>query len=821
MMEEAPSGLEAALRALEFGRVLERIASEATSGPGRERVLAMRPLPDREAAESALRDAGEMIALLEETDWTPAPLPDGRAALARLEPEGAVLEPAELLALAGLLVAARRTREELGGAPAERPRLAARVAHLLNEPALEARLERAIDPAGKLKDGASPDLRRTRSALRRARGALVDRLEEFARALAPRHRVEDGSVTLRGGRYCVPVRREGLSAVGGIVHGESGTRQTVFVEPPCAVEAMNEIVSLEAEEERAVGRILRDLSDALRPLRPRLLESRAILAELDACRAIARVAIRHGGERPRFTGPAANGSRIRLRRAFHPLLLAGPGEAVPFDLELGAGETVLLVSGPNAGGKTVLLKAIGLLSALARSGIVPPLGPGSEMPFFRSMFAVIGDEQSLDASLSTFGARIRSLRRILEEADDGSLVLLDELGASTDPAEGAALAGAVIETLAGRTGLTVATTHLGALKALAAKDGRVVNASLEFDRSELRPTYRFRRDRPGRSYALEIARRMGLPEEILTAAAGRLTRADRELERLLGELEDRQAELESLLTRARAREAAVAARERDLEGRSREVSDRERALDREASRRVEQRLRVARREVEDVIAELRARAAVDPEAAAGEGGEARPDAPRRARAAIEGMIRRERQRAAAALSRDVDAAAFPAGGPRVGDRVRSRRLGVRGRVVEVRDREVRLEAAGLRLSVDAGDLEPCHPSEAEGPEGRPAPAAEGSGRPELVARPEVDLRGLRVDEVRGPLLASLDAAIAADLPRLRIIHGKGTGAVRSRVREILSRDARVDGFRSGAFDEGGSGVTVVEFRDAFEERGPS
>ncbi|MBK5189678.1 MAG: endonuclease MutS2, partial [Gemmatimonadaceae bacterium] len=405
---------------------------------------------------------------------------------------------------------------------------------------MEEDIERAIDPDGSVRDEASGALRRLRRELRGAQGELVQLLERAMAKLEPHQRVPDMSVTMRNGRYVIPVRREGRAAIGGIVHDESATRGTVFVEPPAAIEFGNRIRALEAEEREEVERILAELTESIRPLREEMVASLEALVALDVLYARARFAEEIGCA-PADFAPAHEG--FVLRDARHPLLLARGGAVVPFDLEMSATERTLLLSGPNTGGKTVLLKAVGLISALAQSGIPAPVGAESRIPVFDDCFADIGDEQSIQASLSTFSAHLRNLGEILAGATAESLVLIDELGSGTDPAEGAALGGAILDALTARGVFTIATTHLGGLKLLATENAGVVNGSLQFDSVALAPTYRLIKGIPGRSYGLSIARRLHLPEDVLQRAESRLSTGERDVAALLGDLQEREAKL--------------------------------------------------------------------------------------------------------------------------------------------------------------------------------------------------------------------------------------------------------------------------------------
>lgn len=803
---EGFGGVEHALDALQFDRALDLVAGKATSELGARRVRELRPFTRADAARRALDTADEMAGfLMAEESWSPPAVPDAAGAIRRLGTEGSVLEAEEMRSLGVLMASSRAARKAILRWSSEHRRLAEVAGRLTKHPDLEGRVEKTFDDRGNVADGASKRLKEVRRELRTARNDLVTRLEEFSRGLPDRYRVPDGSVTLRAGRYCVPVRREGRSKVGGLVHDESASGQTLFVEPPLAIEPMNRIRELELEEEREVRRILEELTRAVRPHADELRVNLETLGELDSLFARAKYALEHGGSPPELVTGDGRGP-YRVERGLHPLLEASSDRAVPFDLELSPSEKVLLVSGPNAGGKTVLLKSVGLLSALAQSGIVPPAGPDTRLPLFRRFFAVIGDEQSIEASLSTFSAQVRNLREIAEEADGASLVLVDEIGGNTDPAEGAALAAAFLLRMADQAGLTVATSHLGELKGLAGEDERLVNASLQFDAERLRPTYRLVRDRPGRSYALEIAERMGLPAELIARARSRLDREEREMEGVLAELQEREEELGRHAAEARRERERLEERARELEERTREVERREAEVEREAQDRTERYLLEAREEVEEAIRRLEDRYGDSAEETREEA--EREEAASEARARVEEAIReRRRQKPEEAPRRRRG----PPPDLEEGDPVTVRSLGREGRLEELRGEQAVVRAGGFKITVPVEELEAAADGDS-GAAGEREVRSGGGRRPDLEAKSEVDLRGLRTDEVESSLTAALDAAIVADLERLRVIHGKGTGALRQRVREILDGEERIYGFRGGGPGEGGSGVTVVSLR---------
>ncbi|MFW6079592.1 MAG: endonuclease MutS2, partial [Gemmatimonadota bacterium] len=626
-----------ALTVLEFSEALDGVAGYAANPVGAEAVRALEPISARDRIETELRRVDEMMTfVLRSEEWTVPTIPDLREALARLGVEASVWEGLELRDAARLLEGARSTRRSILRFAEGYPRLA-RVARRLAKLEAEAtRIRRAIDEHGEVRDDASKELARLRREIRAARGGIVERLERFIAGLSDRIRVPDASVTIREGRYVVPIRREGRSRVGGIVHDESATGGTLFVEPPVAIEWMNRLRDLELREAREVRRILGELTDTLRPHRDSLADTLDALATIDALSARARYALRADGHRPALADAGAPAWHIVRGR--HPLLLAvDPESVVPFELRMEPGERTLLVSGPNTGGKTVLLKAIGLIAAMTQAGIIPPVGPGTTLPVFREIFADIGDEQSIEASLSTFSAHLKNLREIIERADGHALVLIDEIGSGTDPAEGGALARAILVELTRRGTLTVATSHLGQLKLLAGEEEGVVNASLQFDAEELRPTYRLVKGVPGRSYGLAIARRLGFPEAVVERAESYQPSDQREVGELLREMEAKERRLAERLEEAAAAAARAEARERELEEREAELRRQEADAERRSRQQARDLLMHAREQVEAAIGELR-------EAVGREGAEALEAQARRARRRVEEAAGRQAER---------------------------------------------------------------------------------------------------------------------------------------------------------------------------------
>jgi DNA mismatch repair protein MutS2 len=780
-----------ALDTIEFAPVVELVAGYAVGPLGRARLLARRPTTDPGWIAVELARAGEVAGIFRRGDSLLAePIPDVTRTLGRLRIEGSVLEGHELAAIHRVLVGSRQVHADLRRVSEDAPLTAA-----LDRPVLEARIERrleqSVDAEGVVLDTASPRLAAARREVHAARQRLLRRLESLLRGLDPGAASADAGVTVRGGRYVIPVRRDSRGRPPGIIHDESGSAGTLFIEPSEAIELGNALREAEVEEERETLRVLRELTNLLRPELAPLRDVVEMCVAVDDLVARARYAVSVDGEVPEMLPAPAP---FTIANGRHPLLLAGSDPVIPFDLELGPAERTLLISGPNTGGKTVLLKAVGLAAALAQSGIIPPAGKGTTLPIFRRLYADIGDRQSIAASLSTFSAHVGMLRRVLDHADDGTLVLLDEVGSGTDPAEGAALAAAALVSLTERASVTLATTHLGTLKNLASQTPGVVNASLQFDAATLTPTYRFLKGVPGRSYGLAIARRLGVATDILADAESRVPDAERSLDVLLASVEERQRELRAAQDAAEARAieldalgARLATQSESQAAREAELKRREKESERAGRQLAKSHLMEARRLVEEALGV--ARAAADDAAA------------REARRMVEEGIREKTEKTEKTerteRTEEIN----------VGNRVRLAGGGS-GEVLEVRpDGRLVVAMGAMKVVVDAADATrtAASPPRAVPP---PASSAPSASSPSSL---EIDLRGMTGDEAEMATVAAVDAAVLAEQPFLRIIHGMGTGVVRERVRRVVSKDGRIARYGFAPRNQGGSGVTIVEF----------
>jgi DNA mismatch repair protein MutS2 len=790
----ADPGTADALETIELDAVLDRVAEHAAGPLGAAAVRARRPTQDLAWIRTELARVGEVAAVFRRRDQLLAePIPDVAGALARLRIEGSVLEGVELARLHRALVATRAVHADLTRVAPEAPR-AAELLRALPDRSHERRLELSVDPEGNLLDTASPRLAAARREVQAARQRLLRKLEGLLRGMDPAAAPAGATVTVREGRYVIPVRRDSRARPPGIVHGESGSAGTLFVEPAEAIDLGNALREARADEERETLRVLRELTALLRPALPVIRDAIDMAIAVDDLVARARYAVATGAEVP-AVAPAP--APLSIRNGRHPLLLSGAGPVVPFDLDLDSAERTLLVSGPNTGGKTVLLKAVALLAAMAQSGILPPVGPESSLPAFARFFADIGDRQSIAASLSTFSAHVATLRRILDEADAATLVLLDEIGSGTDPTEGGALASATLSALTLRGTLTLATTHLGALKNLASHTPGVVNASLEFDAATLTPTYRLAKGVPGRSYGLAIARRLGVRGDVLADAEARVPEVEKTLDRLLASVEERgrvlaadQAELEARRLETEALAVRLTAQAASQAVRDAELKKREKEAERRGREQARGFLLDARERVEAALAA--ARAATD-EAAA-----------RETRRLVEEGITAGAQ--ALAAMEEPEAPVAPGTAVSVGGRVRIG-SGTVGEVAEVRsDGKLVVVVGAMRMVLEPGAVTLLPPAARRArPDPPPADA------PARDAALEIDLRGMTGDEAEAATIAAVDAAVLAEHPYLRIIHGMGTGVVRERVHRVVRGDRRVARFALAPRNQGGTGVTIVEF----------
>jgi len=789
------------LRVLEFSEMLHHLAAEAASVLGRQRADELYPSPDPDVVVRRLSETRECCELLRQ-----GPLPglgrvqDIRGLLARAAVPGVRLSPQELLAVADTLDAASHLRRHLREVSVPLPALS-RIAAGLTPPAeLSGEIRRCITPDGAVTDTASPALFRLRQEARRSREAVREALQKLLQAPRLQAVLAEPVITLRNDRYVIPVTPGYRTHLEGIVQDQSASGQTLFLEPLSVVELNNAIRRLEREAEAEVDRVLGELTSAVRASGPASASTVEALADLDLILAKARLAERWHAAEPRILREGA----LRLLDARHPLLVerrrdrgqaGGEGEVVPIDVTVGPDARVLVITGPNTGGKTVALKTVGLAALMAQSGLFIPASPDSEVPVYDLVYADIGDEQSIAQDLSTFSAHVARLRTILLEAGPKSLVLLDEIGAGTDPGEGSALGNAVLEALAGRGCHVLATTHLDAVKAFVAQDPRMVNAAVEFDLDSLRPLYTLHIGLPGRSFAIDMACRLGIPPTIIQRSRELLGDSGAEVTALLGRLQAQEQRRDAdAVETARERAAASAARQA-AEKLAADLRDQVATVRAQARQLVAGIAAEARRRAEAVVADL-----------------ARSGSIREAREALRGVS----QAAEARLAELPIADAVPASEAapaqvEPGQRVWVRHLGQAGTVLST------LEAQGLvevqlpvgKTRVPLGALAPVPATVAPA-----APQSDGgitwtAGAGDSLAA-EINVIGCTVEEATGRVQRYLEDAALGGLSRVRIIHGKGTGRLRRGIAELLKSHPLVVGFHLASFEEGGSGATIVD-----------
>ena len=790
---------------LEYPLVRARLADETGFPPGRRLAEALEPSADRVIVARGLEETSQTRSFVAEHPGSG--IGGSKDILPWIERavRGGRLEPRHFLDIAETLEAAARLSEALSGD--RRPLLCdlAREVHPL--PSLRNTMNRSFDPTGEMADTASPRLGGLRRAVRIAYDRLRTRLDQLVHSSEFSSALQEPIVTLRGGRYVIPVRADARSRVKGIVHDASGSGQTLFVEPIVAIELGNAWREAQLAEVVEIERILDELSAIVAGQADQLRETLEALARFDFWAAKARLA----EEMDAIPAEIADRAEIVLLGARHPGL---SGQVVPIDVRLGGEYTALLITGPNTGGKTVALRTLGLLSLMHQAGLHVPADTGTSLPILRNVLADIGDEQSVAQSLSTFSGHLRSIVRIVEAAGPGTLVLLDELGAGTDPTEGSALAQALLDHFIKAGALVAATTHYAELKLYAHTTPQARNASVEFDVETLRPTFRLSIGLPGRSQAFAIAERLGLSTSIVADARSRLTDEQQAFEETLASIKATEVETTEALAQARVSEdrARIALAAADEERRK-------------ARRERDESLKAARDEAERVVDEVRAevrgiRRQLERETVTQR---SLDEGLERARAQVERLPAPEPERV-------VPAAAVPVAW-HIGMRARNTGAGWEGRIValEKGGRRATLEVGGMRITVGVGDLEPATGGDAEtdsagdasgGGRSRragPLPAySTGSAsrlqfeRARTVAS-SLDLRGATVQEALEALDRYLDDASLAGLDQAIVIHGMGTGALRDAVRDHASAHPLVKSWRAGGRGEGGDGATVVSF----------
>ena len=777
-------------KVLEYEKIREMLAARAGSSLGKERARSLQPSTDYAEVEEQLEQTAEAVRIHAVTSPPFGGIHDLRPLLKKIH-MGAVLTLEELVDIRSTLYAMRSVKEFFKGLEIEAPTLKewAHGIEILGQ--LERRLENTFDEHGSLRDDASVELRRLRTEIQTTQNRIKERVGAALQAPENQKYFQEAIVTLRDERYVIPVKAEYRRFFPGIVHDQSATGATLFVEPMAIVELNNDVKQLVLSEQHEVERILRDLSQQIGGQQDILQENLSVLADFDFTFAKAKLAEDMDAQQPLMNQEG----HARLRQARHPLIPRD--RVVPIDIELGNAYTMLLITGPNTGGKTVSMKTFGLLVLMAQSGCFLPTAPDSTLPVYQNIYADIGDEQSIEQSLSTFSAHMTHIVAILSKVEADDLVLVDELGAGTDPEEGAALAMAILERLLAVKAATVATTHYSELKTFAYTREGIENACVEFDVKSLRPTYRLLIGIPGASNAFAISRRLGLSEAIILRAQQLVKEDHAQFEHVVNELEREKLVYEQHNAELAERQQRVTRLEQKVEAAKEDLSKRKGELIRKAREQSAALVRRTRREAEDIIDSLKKQ--YDDQ-----GIHARQQAIQEARKRLEEASSAARPGIMGQkhLGQKVDAKKLM-----VGDVVYLPKLDQKGTVVEISGRDVTVQLGSLRTTQKAASCRFL--SHAEKEKSAKSNATGGFLRKTAHVSREIDIRGLMVNEAEVVVGKFIDDAQMAGLTQILVIHGKGTGALRKGIHEYLKRHRSVDHFAFADLDEGGSGATVV------------
>jgi len=790
-------------RTLEFDRVVEAVTAMALTPLGEEALAALAPSSDPKVVVAAQDATSETVTFLERHPLFPLrageALPEALEALAVV---GRPLDPLQLRLVADFFDSVDQARAGIGRAGDGFPILRDLVSKVTSFKSEVGAVRDAIDAGGEVLDTASPELRRIRNELRQKRAKLRGTLEQFTRGSSAKY-LQDEVITERNGRFVLMVRAEHRGNVPGIVHGSSTTGATLFLEPSATVEINNDIVELEDREREEIFRILLELTDRFRARPADMDVSREVARSLDVLQAKARYSSKLNGIAPQFTIDTS----LHLKGARHPML----ERAVPVDVLLDPPNRVLLITGPNTGGKTVALKTAGLFALMAQAGLHVPAA-AAKLPVFRSVFADIGDAQSIEASLSTFSSHISNLVAMDRELQLPALVLLDEVGTGTDPNEGGALATAIVQHFRQRGALLIATTHFDAVKTWGIGTEGVAVAAFAFDPQNFAPTYKLLYGAPGRSLAIEMAQRLGLPQAVITAARGYLSDDQKRLQAHLSRLDAQARALEADRVKLERDRRAFNETNAELSKRERSLAEREDVFKKRLNERLDERLRQARRDVDAVIDQLREKSDAIAEKASlravvntGETGSARAEA----RAQIDRIVEDLRHPAAPG-SAGAQAPPPVASAPEVGSKVTVGGLGLEGVVIGIDGNRAEIDVRGKRIQAKLKELRVI---------GGPPAQQPAKVRVNVDLRPregmlsEVNVIGMTVDQAIDRVSRFLDDTLVTDIHEVRIVHGHGTGQLRKGLHQFLKGHPLVMKYTPAPENQGGGGATIVELKD--------
>lgn len=788
-----------------FESVRREAIQASRSNMGRERLERMQPSADSDRVSVQLDETREMMDLLRNDAAFPLDrLHDIRDSLSNVKPEGSLLAPERFLEILQLATTARRVKSFLEDREERYPTLNTIAVELIPLKELEEAIKRVISEEGNLRNDASRQLKSIRRNLGKKRNELRTTINRVMDRASKQGMASDEGPTIRNGRMVIPILAEYKRKIQGFVHDVSSTGQTVYLEPVEALNINNEIRQLESEEKREIERILRELSDEIRSNRRYLEQNCETLGKLDAVAARAQVSI----DLDAFVPVLSGGRYIRLKEAYNPILLLKNRTlreekrepVIPLTLELEEDERCLVITGPNAGGKSVAIKTVGLCAMMIQSGFAIPAKDTSEMPVFSSLFVDMGDDQSIENDLSTFSSRLQWMKTAMRESDGRSLVLMDEAGAGTDPEEGGALYQSLIGHLIGRGAISLVTTHHGSLKVFAHDHPKAINGSMEFDQGTLSPTYRFRKGIPGSSYAFEIAQRMDLDPGLLHEARKISGESKRDMESLINELETRRQEAEEL-------KAKYGELKKQMEAERHKYEDKRNALEKEkdsirqkALEQAEEIMQSANRKIEEAVERIVEEGRKDEKTIS----EARREVSEQKEKIREELDELETKRKQQKRERVSDEP------PEVGDTVRLMDANTNGELVEVSGKQAVVQAGDLRLKTQFDNLvkvEDGH-SKKRGKKNRITVNVTGDTA-RKPTKPSLDIRGYRGPDAVKEVEHYLDNALASGLNQVEIIHGKGEGILKELVHDYLRERADIEEFELAPADRGGAGCTIV------------
>ncbi|MCA0969872.1 endonuclease MutS2 [Halobacillus litoralis] len=777
------------LHVLEYKKIIDQLSEQAASSLGKEKISALKPSSDLEEVQEWQRETDEAAQVLRLKGHVPL------GGIFNIKPSlkrttiGGTLSALEALDVASTIYGGRMLRRFIEDMEEpEIPILRSLVDEIAPMKELEQEIRNCIDENGTVMDGASDKLRSIRSSIRTYESRVREKMDSLTRSKSKM--LSDSIVTIRNDRYVLPVKQEYRGSIGGIVHDQSSSGATLFIEPQSVVEVNNQLQEARVKEKHEIDRILKELSDAIAEENAPLYHNVSVLAKVDFMFARAKL-----GKTMKASMPKMNDQGIiKMQQARHPLI--DEDEVVPNDIEIGEDYTSIVITGPNTGGKTVTLKLVGLCTLMAQSGLQIPALDGCELSVFDEVFADIGDEQSIEQSLSTFSSHMTNIVDILDKVNHRSLVLFDELGAGTDPQEGAALAMSILDEVVKRDARVIATTHYPELKAYGYNRPGVVNASVEFDVQTLRPTYRLLIGVPGRSNAFEISRRLGLSESIIESSKEKVGVDSQSVENMIASLEESKRGAEKDYEEAERVLEEVEKLRNDLQSKWDQFDEKREKLYKKAEDKAEKAIQQAREEAEMIVGEIR-----NMKSQAGMKEHEWIEARKMFEEAQPNLAKKEQKKQAPAPKKETREL-------KAGDEVKLLTLNQNGTIVDQTGKnEYQVQVGVMKVKAKRKDLEFI---KAETPyKEKPMAKVKGKG---FHVKPELDLRGERYEDALNRLEKYVDDALLAAYPTVSIIHGKGTGALRTAVQNYAKNHRSISGYRAGGMNEGGSGVTVLELK---------